>query len=174
MAQKAGKNLAAKNTATLNKLHITSLIVHLFFLLWTFLIASRSRLAWFLISLPGLLIEAYFEIGSRPFYHDSNDLSTLRKSGQDLEAKGMTEWMWDVVYWTWGCVVVAAVAGNWAWYLYAAVPLYTVWTVWTTFNGARAGLSGLAGGSGEGAATAPQSKRAAKAEKRGNQKFTYR
>lgn len=42
----------------------------------------------------------------------------MRRPGQDLEAKGLTEWMWDVLYWTWGCVVLVALVGDWAWWFY--------------------------------------------------------
>ncbi|GAM85826.1 hypothetical protein ANO11243_038340 [Dothideomycetidae sp. 11243] len=175
MAQKALKTLAAKNAATLNTLHIVSLGVHLFFLLTTTFFFRRSRLAWFLISLPALLIEFWFERISRPTYVGQGDAKELRKAGEDLEAQGLTEWMWDVVYWTWGCVVVAAIAGNWVWWVYAAVPLYSIYKAWATFSGAKSGMSGLMGGGGaEGVSSGAQSKRQAKMEKRGGQKVTYR
>lgn len=58
-----------------------------------------------------------FERNSRPKYNGKE----LKSAGDDLEAKGLTEWMWDVVYWTWGCVVLAALVGDWAWYLYVCL-----------------------------------------------------
>lgn len=90
--------------------------------------------------------------------------------------------MWDIVYWTWGVVVLAAVAGDWAWWAYAVVPLYSAWLAFTTYTGVRSGMGGLMGGgseggigSGTGTGTGGQSKRSAKMEKRGGgQKLVYR
>ena len=45
----------------------------------------------------------------------------LKRAGEDLDAKGLTEWMWDIVYWTWGVITLAAIFGKWAWYLAIAV-----------------------------------------------------
>lgn len=163
--------MAAKNAATLNTLHLVSLAVHAFFLFLTTLFVTRSRKAWFLISLPSLAIEFWFERISRPTYNADGE---IRKAGEDLEAKGLTEWMWDVVYWTWGCVVLAAIAGNWVWWIYTAIPLYSAYKAYTIFVGARSGFSGLSGAGGEGSSTAAQSKRQAKMEKRGGQKVQYR
>lgn len=75
-------------------------------------------------------------------------------------------------------IAVVAVAGDWAWWLYAVVPLYSAWLAFSTFKGVRSGLMGGAGGAGEeavgsGAATG-QSKRQAKLEKRGGQQVKYR
>ncbi|KAF2224177.1 hypothetical protein BDZ85DRAFT_98470 [Elsinoe ampelina] len=173
MAQKAQKTLAAKNAATLNRTHLISLGVHGFFLFVTQFLFSRSRFAWFLISLPSLIIEFWFERTARPTYVDNGAGQELKKAGEDLEAKGLTEWMWDITYWTWINVVVAALAGNWAWYLYTVVPAYSIWLAYSTFTGARQGLAGMGQGGGEGGA-AGQSKRQAKMEKRGGHKMQYR
>ena len=86
--------------------------------------------------------------------------------------------MWDIVYWTWGCIVFAAVLGDWAWWAYAVVPLYSAWLAVSTYTGVRKGMGGMFGG-GEGASGGAgagdgQSKRAAKMEKRGGQKVSYR
>jgi len=99
----------------------------------------------------------------------------LKRAGEDLDAKGLTEWMWDVVYFTWGVVGLAALAGNWVWYLFTAVPLYSAWLAYTTFSGARQGLTGMGGGqTADGSSTGAQSKRQAKMEKRGGQRVQYR
>jgi len=84
--------------------------------------------------------------------------------------------MWDVLYWTWGNVVLVALAGDWAWWLYLAVPAYSAWLAFTTYSGVRKGFAGvgMGGGEGEGTATGAQSKRAAKTEKRGGQRVQYR
>ncbi|KAM0715023.1 hypothetical protein Q7P37_009488 [Cladosporium fusiforme] len=172
MAQKALKTLAARNTAILNRTHMISLGVNAFFLLINFLFSSRSLTAWFVFTLPAFLIEFWFERIGRPTF-DNGD---LKRSGEDLEAKGLTEWMWDITYWTWFCIGLSALLGNKAWYAYVVVPLYSGWLAFTTFTGARKGLAGMGGGESEGAASGPagQSKRQAKMEKRGGQKMQYR
>lgn len=137
-----------------------------------FLLSSRNLTAWFVLTLPSLLIEFWFERIGRPT-HDNGD---LKRAGEDLEAKGLTEWMWDITYWSWGCIMLAALVGNKAWYAWAVVPLYSGWLAFTTFTGARKGLAGMGGGTDEGASSgaAGQSKRQAKMEKRGGQKMQYR
>jgi hypothetical protein len=172
--QKALKTLAARNTAILNRMHMISLGINLLFFIVHFLFSSRSIFAWFILNLPALIIEFWFERIGRPT-HANGD---LKRSGEDLEAKGLTEWMWDITYWTWFCVVLAALVGNKAWYAWAAVPVYSGYLAFTTFTGARKGLAGMGGvaAEGESAANGPagQSKRQAKLEKRGGQKMQYR
>ena len=79
--------------------------------------------------------------------------------------------MWDIVYWSWGNTILAAVVGNWAWWLYAVVPLYSAWLGWSTYAGVRQGFSGVSAGAGGGGG---QSKRQAKMEKKGGQRVQYR
>lgn len=101
----------------------------------------------------------------------------LKRAGEDLEAKGLTEWMWDVVYWTWGNVVFVAIAGDWAWWGMVVPVLYSIWSAWTTYAGVRQGMGGMMGGGDTGAqaqAARGQSKRQAKMEKRGGQKMVFR
>jgi len=65
-----------------------------------------------------------FERNSRPKYNAGvSEGDQLRSSGEDLEAKGVMEWMWDVMYWTWGCVVLVSLFGDRAWWLYVSNPL---------------------------------------------------
>jgi len=177
MAQKAQKTLAARNTQILKNTHMTTLIIQLTFLLFRLFLTKRSLLAWILLSLPALLIEFWFERIGRPTYVSEGSARELKRAGEDLEAKGLTEWMWDVVYWTWGCLGFVAVLGDWVWWGYIVVPLYSLWLAYTTFTGARQGLAGITGGNsaaGSGADPAGQSKRQAKLEKRGGQKVQYR
>lgn len=156
-------------------MHLLSLSINLSFLLIHLLLSSRSIWAWFILALPSLVIEFWFEHIGRPTFSDNGD---LKRAGEDLEAKGLTEWMWDITYWTWVCVVLAALVGNKAWYAWVAVPLYSGWLAFTTFSGARKGLAGMGGQSEDaaagGAAAPGQSKRQAKMEKRGGQKMQYR
>lgn len=110
---------------------------------------------------------------ARPTYQDGE----LKRAGEDLEAKGLTEWMWDIEYWTWGNVVLVAILGDWAWWGMVVPVLYSIWSAWTTYTGVRQGMGGLMGGGDDGAqkqGAGGQSKRQAKMEKRGGQKMVYR
>ncbi|KAI9762215.1 MAG: anaphase-promoting complex subunit cdc27 [Chaenotheca gracillima] len=185
MAQKAAKSLAKRNTQILSRTHLISLALHTFHILAHIFLASffgrrRSWTLYILLSAPGLIIEFWFERIGRPKYHAGTAAGAgagageLRRSGEDLEAKGLTEWMWDVLYWTWGCVGVVAVLGDWGWWLWAAIPLYSAYLAYTTFGSVRQGMAGMGGGGAVGPGEAgsegqPQSARQKKMEKRGGQ-----
>lgn len=96
----------------------------------------------------------------------------MKRAGEDLEAKGLTEYMWDIVYWTYGVLVVVSLVGDYGWWLWSVIPAYSVYTAWTTYTGMRGGFTDAAGVPQPEAATA--SKRQAKMEKRGGQKVQYR
>lgn len=123
-----------------------------------------------LLSLPGLAIEFYLDRAAKPTYDPDGK---IRSGGEDLDAQGLTEFMWDVLYWTWINVILVIIFGNRAWWLYVIVPAYAIYAAVTTASGLKGMLGGIAGGGGEGAG-APQSKRQAKMEKRGGQRVAYR
>ena len=173
--QKAAKQQASRNTAILNRAHLISLGVNAVFILLSFGIfrASCTRstyLLYFLLSSPAFAIEFWLEKIGRPTITQNGD---LKNSGEDLEAQGLTEYMWDVLYWSWGCTGVASLFGNKAWWMWIVIPSYSIWAAWTTFGGMRQGMAGPQGGGGvtDGGST---SKRQAKLEKRGGQKVQYR
>lgn len=122
----------------------------------------------------------------------------VQRPGEDLEAKGLTEYMvrlsihylqpisepsspvialtllqlqWDVTYWTYGCILLASILGDWAWWAWGVMPIYSVYLAWTTYTGMRGGYQDAAGVPQPEAGT---SKRQAKMEKRGGQKMQYR
>jgi hypothetical protein len=76
-----------------------------------------------------------------------------------------------VTYWTYGCILLAAILGDWAWWAWAVMPIYSAYLAWTTYTGMRGGYQDAAGVPQPEAAT---SKRQAKLEKRGGQKMQYR
>ncbi|MCJ1312819.1 hypothetical protein MMC25_006495 [Agyrium rufum] len=181
MAQKAAKQLATRNTALLSRIHLISLAINTLFILYRLLLRSRSTtrttyLLYTLTTLPALTIEFWLEKIGRPTY--SATTGDLVRSGEDLEAKGLTEYLFDVLYWSWATVVAAGLLGNGAWWMWGVIPVYSAWLAWSTFGGLRQGMAGMAGqgqegedGSGAGGA---QSKRQQKMEKRGGQKTQYR
>jgi len=122
--QKAAKTLAARNVAILNRTLLITLVIHALFLLLRAIFfrrsfTKRSFLLYVLLSAPSLFIQFWFERIGRPQYDQNN--GELRKSGEDLEAKGLTEYMWDVVYWTYGCLMLVALAGDWVWWAWVCI-----------------------------------------------------
>ena len=129
-----------------------------------------------LLTAPALALEIFLEVSSRPQYTtDSAGVPTLKKAGSDLEEKGLTEYMWDVIYWTWINMVVVILFGNQAWWLYLVVPSYSTYAATTTIGGVKGMLQGMGGaGADAGDATGGQSKREAKREKKGQgQRVAY-
>lgn len=172
-AQKAAKTLAAANTRRLNQTLVATLVIHLFFWLWRALVfrssfTRTSLLLYLVLVSPQLLVNYVFERQSRPVHAPDG---SIKRPGEDLEAKGLMEYMWDVTYWTYLCVLLAALLGDWAWWLWIVIPLYSSYMAWTTYTGMRGGFQDSAGVPQPGAAS---SKRQAKLEKRGGQKVQYR
>lgn len=173
MAKSAAKQLTTRNTARLKQTHLITLAINSAFILLRFTFRrSLSLKRYTLLSLPALAIEAYLHILATPSFSPDGD---IRSAGSDLNEKGLTEFMWDVVYWTWINLGLVMILGNWAWWLYLVVPGYAVYALVTTFSGVKNMLGGMgaAGADGEGGA-AGQSKRQQKMEKRGGQRVAYR
>ncbi|KAF8426058.1 hypothetical protein EV426DRAFT_41816 [Tirmania nivea] len=176
MAQKAAKQVARRNATSLNTLHVTSLCIHLLFIIYRLLLHRRSATKatytkYIVFSIPALLIEAYLEQISRPKYAAGN-AGELRRAGEDLDAKGLMEYLWDIIYVTWGCLVGVALLGEWVWWLWTVIPIFAVYTAVSMVMGFRRNFSG-AGGAGETEAPQGKSNRQKKLEKRG-QKVAYR
>ncbi|PWW77460.1 hypothetical protein C7212DRAFT_351001 [Tuber magnatum] len=176
MANKAAKQLARANTATLNRTHLTTLALHTLFILYHLLYRSGSWSKYVILSLPSLVIEVYLERLGRPKYVSGGNGGSLVlvSAGEDMEAKGVTEYMWDIVYVTWGVLGLVGVAGEWGWWVWAIVPMYAVYLA----VGMHRGMNGMMmpGMSPPATAAAPeglQSNRQRKAEKRGGQKVRY-
>ncbi|KAL2123369.1 hypothetical protein VTJ04DRAFT_3824 [Mycothermus thermophilus] len=147
MAQKARKDLAKSNTQALNNLHLYSLLVNAFFLLWHFLFRPRSLTLWLVLSLPSFICQAILEKTGRPRY--DKETGALKSAGEDLSAAGLTEYMWDVVWVTWGAAVLAALFGNGAWFLWLLIPAFGGYKAFGMMGAARQ-MAGLGAGAGAG------------------------
>ena len=143
------------------------------FVLASFTLRSSLRFTPYLVlSAPALALEYWLETISRPRYDDGGN---LKKAGEDLDAPGLTEFFWDIIYWTWINLLSAVVFGNKAWWAYLVVPVYASYAAFTTARGVRGMFGGMAGGGAEGdAPPQSQSKRSQKMEQRGGQKVRYR
>ncbi|RDW65416.1 hypothetical protein BP5796_10108 [Coleophoma crateriformis] len=144
MAQKAKKDRAKSNIATLNNLHVGSLVANVVFLLFSLLIRKRSLLVWFVLSLPALISQFILERSGRPSYDPST--KALKASGEDLAAPGLTEYMFDIIWVTWASLFVVILFGNWGWLLWTAVPIYGAYKGYGLLGMAK-GLMG--GGQGQ-------------------------
>ncbi|KAK3322585.1 hypothetical protein B0H66DRAFT_602022 [Apodospora peruviana] len=154
MAQKARKDRAKSNAVALNNLHIGSLAVNGFFLLFCFIFKSRSLLYWFILSLPSFLCQFALERTGRPSF-DPNT-GAVKSSGEDLAAQGLTEYMFDVIWVTWAVAVFVVFLGNWAWLFWAIVPAYGAYKGYGLMGAAKqmAGMGGLGAAMDAGAAPA--------------------
>ncbi|KAG9206602.1 hypothetical protein G6514_003436 [Epicoccum nigrum] len=175
MAQKATKTLAANNTRRLNTTLYLTLAIHgLFWVLRALLFRStftrRSLILYLVLSGPQLLINFLFERQSRPTLLADG---SIKRPGEDLDASGLTEYMWDVTYWTYGCIALAALFGDWTWWAMVVVPAYSAYSLYGVYSGFRGG-AGYTDAAGVPQPGATQSKRQAKMEKRGGQKVSYR
>lgn len=143
--------------------------MHVLFLALHFVFGRpRSLKPYIFLAIPTLVIEFYLDRVGRPQF---NPDGSLRSAGEDLNATGLTEYMWDVLYWTNGCILAACAFNDRAWWLWMVIPVYSVYLAYTTVMGVKKGFAGMGGGGGgadgevhEGAKSKTQMKK----EKRGD------
>ena len=116
-----------------------------------------------------MIIEFWFQRIGAPSYGSDGELT---RAGEDLEAKGLTEFLTDIFWWTLGVTVGAGVFGNRIWWFWAFVPIYGAYLAFTTYKSMSQGMAGMSGQK-EGIDTAT-SNRQKKLEKRGGQRMQYR
>lgn len=148
MAQKAKKDLARANAASLKTLHLLSVLFNGLFLLNGFLRpGSRSLRLYALLSVPAFISQFVLERSGRP----TKDAQTgnLRSPGQDLNGGGLVGYLFDVVWVTWACVALVLLFGDGAWWLWAVVPAYGGYQA-VRLAGKAKGLAGMGGMGGMG------------------------
>ena len=154
MAQKAKKDRAKANTASLNNLHVGTFTINALFIIFNLLFRRRSFLVYFILSIPCFIAEFILETTGRPKYDTST--KALKSSGEDLAAPGLTEYMFDVIWITWASLVSVVIFGNWGWLLWAVVPVYGAYKGYGLLGMAR----GMMGG-GQGAQMPEEQQQAA-------------
>ena len=157
MAQKAKKDLARANAASLKTLHLLSLLVNALFLLNAFLRpGSRSLRLYAFLSLPALASQFVIERSGRP---TKDAHGGVRSPGQDLAGGGLVGYLFDVTWVTWACVVLVVLFGDGAWWLWAVVPAYGGYQAFQLVGMAKGltGMGGKGGMEGEAAPAAPPS-----------------
>jgi len=138
------KNVAKANATTLNNLHIGTLSLNVLFILFNLLYKRRSLLAYGILSIPCFIAEYVLETSGRPKF-DPNT-KALKRSGEDLAAPGLTEYMFDVIWVTWASLVSVMLFGNWGWLVWSVVPIYGTYKGYGLFGMAK----GLMGGGQQG------------------------
>ena len=156
MAQKAKKDRAKSNAATLSNLHIGTAVVHILFLASHFFLWPRSLVAYGLLCIPSFICEYVLESSGRPRYDAAT--GALKSSGEDLSAQGLTEYMFDVIWITWGSLICVVLFGNWGWLLWAIIPAYGLYLGSGLLGMGRQKMAQMQGAD-EPAAAAPQGNR---------------
>ncbi|KAK9236038.1 hypothetical protein V1525DRAFT_363687 [Lipomyces kononenkoae] len=135
MANAAVKKQAQANLAAIKNLHTVSAIINALYII-SYLLFRRpaSIKSYLILSLPAWIIEYQLDKLGRPRYSPQN--GSLISAGEDLSQAGLTELLWDIVYVTWGCDVLAFLIGrSWVWLLYLVIPVYGSYMAYTSFIG---------------------------------------
>jgi hypothetical protein len=122
MAQKAKKDRAKANITALHNLHLGTLAMNCLFIIFNLVIKRRSLLAYFIFSIPSCIAQYILETSGRPKYDAAT--KTLKSAGEDLAAPGLTEYMFDIIWVTWLCLLAVIAFGNWGWLIWTVVPIY--------------------------------------------------
>jgi hypothetical protein len=122
-ANAAQKKLAASNAQTLRTHRYAFLAVNITFIVVRLLL-RRSSSTWTLYILyllsfatAGWLQYQLESVGTPKF----DDKGGVLKTGDDLGQSGFTEYMFDVIYLTWGIQLLVAFTTTYAWWLYLLV-----------------------------------------------------
>lgn len=131
MASSSLKKTASSNTTKLNQLHqiTTGILVLCFGLIWLFQ-RPKNYYPFLIFQSPLLGCEWFLEKIGRPvFKYDTvSQYDKLVKSGQDLSQLGLTEYLFDVIYFTWILDILVLIIGrNFVWYIWLVVPGFIVY-----------------------------------------------
>jgi len=92
-------------------------------------------------------------------------LGTIIDGGDDLNAPGLTSYMFDVTYVTWFVQVGVALISDVFWWIYMVIPLFAVYKLFSLLMGFRSSMGG--GMQDETDSTSSLSKTQLKKQKRG-------
>lgn len=134
MASSSLKKTASSNTTKLNQLHqITLVIVVLTGLIIGVFKRPQNYYPFILFQLPLVGCEWFLENIGRPVYKFDpvNQYNKLVKSGQDLNQSGLTEYLFDIIYFTWILDLLLIIVGrNFIWYLWLVIPGFIIFKLW--------------------------------------------
>ncbi|KAI8987107.1 hypothetical protein BDB01DRAFT_784570 [Pilobolus umbonatus] len=130
MANASSKKIATANKKTLTNLRNGFLIVNTIYILWRVVYYwSTFSFGQFLLygTTAGLTYTFYRILVSSgtPTYLPDGSLS----SGQDLNAEGLTAYMFDIIYVTWFVHITTAFISNKFWMVYLVIPAYAAYKI---------------------------------------------
>ncbi|KAI9312813.1 hypothetical protein BX666DRAFT_2030695 [Dichotomocladium elegans] len=166
-ANSSAKKQAISNTRILDNLRKGFAVVHLSFLIWragyhwaTF--TTSQMILYVLTSGLSIFLYSTLESSGRPRYDATG---TLISAGDDMNAEGLTAYMFDIIYVTWFTQVMVAFVSSKFWYTYLVIPAYASYKLgpmaWSFLRRSSAA-------SRDAPPEAAKSKRQQKMEKRGN------
>ncbi|KAK9457215.1 hypothetical protein V1511DRAFT_520228 [Dipodascopsis uninucleata] len=132
MAGASQKRRAQANVVALKNMHVASMVINGLYLLSYFVLhRPRSLKTYLIFSIPAWIIQYQLEKIGRPKYSTLN--GALVTAGEDLNQPGLTEWLFDILYVTWGCDILGVIFGRgWVWFLYSLIPLYSFYKAYTS------------------------------------------
>jgi len=140
MANASAKRIASQNEIAIRNLQLGMIISNVLYFIIRLLHPSRSfppslsQLTIYILTfLPSLFLAQHLRTTGRP--RRDPVTGTLISSGEDLDARGVTEWCWDVIYVTWACQVGSALLGEWFWFGYLSIPAFACWKLYTKVIG---------------------------------------
>ncbi|CDR42339.1 CYFA0S09e01486g1_1 [Cyberlindnera fabianii] len=176
MAGQSAKKQVASNTKILKEIHLITWTTLVFFGLFTlYFNRPASSKPFIFFSLPSLASLFVLEKTGRPRVDDSGKII---RQGQDLSAEGLTEYLFDVIYYTIICQFLAFATGsNKMWWLYLAIPAFAGYKVYGLISAGKEmfGMGKKPAAQNAAPEESQKSKRQQKMEKRGDKpKMRYR
>lgn len=99
-----------------------------------------NYLPYLILSIPLVLSQIVIEKSGRPVYGPDKRLA---RTPMDLSQAGLTEYLFDVIYFTLICDLLVIVLGsNKVWYLYLAIPGFAGYKIFTLVSYGRNLLGG--------------------------------
>ncbi|KAI8883802.1 DUF788-domain-containing protein [Backusella circina FSU 941] len=170
MANASSKKTAAANKQTLTNLRNGFLVVNIVYFLWRIVFYwntfTKSQFLLYGLSagLTFMLYRVLVSAGTPTYSADG----TLVSSGDDLNAEGLTAYMFDIIYVTWFVHITTAFISNKFWYVYLVIPAYAAYKIVPMAKSFLGGVGGNNNGAKEEDASQGKSKRQVKMEKRAN------
>ncbi|KAJ1961870.1 hypothetical protein GGI12_002997 [Dipsacomyces acuminosporus] len=128
MANQSAKRIVQENAARLAAMDKVYLAVNGIYLFVRFVLQYSSinwteSIAYFLtLALESFIYFTLYQ-SSRPRYDPGG---VLLDPGADLSQPGLISYMFDFIYISWAVHLLSLVA-KWAWFLYAAIPIYMLY-----------------------------------------------
>ncbi|KAL0074590.1 hypothetical protein J3Q64DRAFT_1841959 [Phycomyces blakesleeanus] len=165
-ANASSKKIAAANKRTISNLRKGFIAVNVTYFLWRIVYHWQTfttvQMVLYVLSLGVSLFFYSVLEGSAESRYDAS--GALVASGDDLNAEGLTAYMFDIIYITWATHLLTAFISNKGWYLYLVIPAYAAYKIFPmamSYFGSKEPQT-------EKAETDGKSKRQAKMEKRQN------